>query len=87
MTSVFFTFREDAKEEHRDQVLQRVRDMPGVSKADRLKPDATKPALRRLAYAQIDDKAVVKQVIDAIRKTKGVESAELPAERGLNSDN
>jgi hypothetical protein len=83
LKNVVFTFREGTQEEQRDKVLQRIRALPGVSKADRLKPDATKPVLRRLGYASVADAASADQLVDALRKTKEIESAELPAERGL----
>ncbi len=83
MTNVMFVFRESASEQDQNRIVKRVLSMPGVRAAGRISPNATKPVLRRLWYAEVADQSVAEQVIGSLRASDKVQSAELPAPRRL----
>jgi hypothetical protein len=83
MKSVVFTFNEHASEENQDRMRHRILELPGVRNVGRISPDATKPALRRLWYAEVADQTAASDLVKRLRQQDDVESADLPAERGL----
>jgi hypothetical protein len=83
MNSVMFTFHEHASEETQDQMRHRILGLPGVRNVGRISPDAARPALRRLWYAEVTDRAAASELVTHLRQHEDIQSADLPAERGL----
>jgi hypothetical protein len=83
MKSVVFTFNEHASEENQDRMSHRLLELPGVSNVGRISPDATKSALRRLWYAEVADEKAASDLVTRLRQHDEIQSADLPAERGL----
>ncbi len=83
MTNVLFVFRENASEEEQDRVVREISSTPGVLTAGRISPTATKPAVRRLWYAEVADDSVAQKLVTMLGSNDAIQSAELPAQRGL----
>jgi len=83
MKSVMFTFDERASEENQEQVSHQIQNLPGVHNVGRISPDATKPGLRRLWYAEVADENAASDLVIRLRQHDDIESADLPAERKL----
>jgi len=83
VTNVLFVFRENASEEEQERVVGQILSTPGVLTAGRISPTATKPALRRLWYAEVADNSAAEKLIAMLRGNEAIQSAELPAQRGL----
>jgi cell division protein FtsX len=82
MASIVFAFREQSSEERKDLVRNQILELPGVRTVARISPEATKPALRRLWYAEVsDDEATT--LVTKLREHSDIESAAIPAERRL----
>jgi hypothetical protein len=82
MNSVVFTFREQASEESQDLMRHRILEFPGVHNAGRISPDAKKPTLRRMWFAEVADQKAASDLVRLLRQQGDIESADLPAERG-----
>jgi cell division protein FtsX len=82
MASVVFAFREQSSEESQDLVRNQILDLPGVHTVARISPEATKPALRRLWYAEVSDDEAM-SLVTKLRARSDIESADMPAERRL----
>lgn len=81
MTSVHFTFKEAVSEQVQDDVGETLRS-EGVERVGRISPDAKRPSLRRMWYAEVaDDKAAA--LAAKLSSLGEIELAELPAERKL----
>jgi hypothetical protein len=80
---VLYVFRENTAERDQDRVCGEILAMPNVCAAGRIRPGATNPALRRLWYAEVADDAAANSVLQRLRLRQEIQSAELPAERGL----
>jgi cell division protein FtsX len=83
MKSVMFAFDEQASEENQDRIRNQILNLPGVYNVGRISPNATKPALRRFWYAEVADEAAASNLVTRLREHDDVQSADLPAERGL----
>jgi hypothetical protein len=83
MKSVVFTFQERASEENQDRLRAQILVLPGVRNVGRIKPDATKPSLRRMWYAEVADDAAATDLVTRLRGYDDVQSASVPAARGL----
>jgi hypothetical protein len=83
MSVVVFAFSENASEEDQDRVRTQVLGMPGVRVVARISPDATKPGLRRLWYADVADDRTASDLLKYLRARSDIESADLPAQRQL----
>ena len=83
MKSVVFTFQERASEENQNRLRTQILHLPGVHTVGRIKPDATKPALRRMWYAEVADDAAASDLVSRLRGCDDIRSASVPAERGL----
>ena len=83
MANVFFTFRDQASEEHQDQVRKQILELPGVRTVARISPDAKKDALRRLWYADVSDDGAATDLVTQLRQHENIASADLPATRRL----
>jgi hypothetical protein len=83
MRSIFFNVRPHVGHEGQQSLLQRLADLPGVDRAVALSPHAKNPVTRRMYYAYVDDDADIERVRQQIAGQPEVESADLPAERGL----
>jgi hypothetical protein len=83
MHSVMFTFDEHASEENQNRISNQLLDLPGVYNVGRISPDATKPALRRMWYAEVADETAASDLVTQLRQHDGIKSADLPAPRGL----
>jgi cell division protein FtsX len=83
MKSVTFTFRDQASDEEQGRVRDQILNLPGVHNVGRISPEAKKPALRRMWYAEVADNAAASTLIAHLRDHDDIQSAHLPAERGL----
>jgi hypothetical protein len=83
MKSVVFTFGEHASEERQEQFGLQIQQLPGVQNVGRISPDATKPALRRMWYAEVADEMAASNLVTRLRQHDDIQSADPPAERGL----
>jgi hypothetical protein len=83
MKSVVFTFGEDASEENQERFGLQIQQLPGVHNVGRISPDATKPALRRMWYAEVADESAASNLVTQLRQHDDIQSADPPAERGL----
>jgi hypothetical protein len=83
MKSVMFTFGENSTEANQDRLQAEISKLPGVRNVGRISPDAKKPALRRMWYAEVDDDATASNLATQLRDHEDIQSAETPAERGL----
>jgi len=83
MKSVMFTFGENASDEKQEQVKGQLLGVPGVQNVGRLSPEATKPALRRMWYAEVTDETAASALVTKLRQHDDIKSADLPAPRKL----
>ena len=83
MKSVMFTFGERTPDESQDRMRQKILALPGVHNVGRISPDARKPALRRMWYAEVADDTAASNLVDRLRQHDDIESADLAAQRGL----
>jgi hypothetical protein len=83
MLSVVFTFREQVSEGDQDRMQNRILQLPGVRTVGRIHPNARKPALRRMWFAEVADQTAASDLVRQLRQHEEIESADLPAERGL----
>jgi hypothetical protein len=83
MKTVVFAFDEHASEENQGRMRHQILELDGVHSVGRISPDATKPALRRLWYAEVADQKAASDLVSRLRQHDDIESADLPAERGL----
>lgn len=81
MTAVVFAFREHASEEDQDLVRAQILATPGVQVVARISPDATKPSLRRLWYAEVADERIAIDLMKRLRDRSDIQSVDLPAQR------
>ena len=72
MKSVMFTYGEDATEESQDQIRNQILGLPGVRNVGRISPNATKPALRRMWYAEVMDDAAAADLVGQLRGHKEI---------------
>ena len=82
MKSVVFSFHEHASEQSQDRMRDRILELPGVQNVGRISPDATKPGLRRLWYAEVADQTAAADLVAQLRQHDDIHSADLPADRG-----
>ena len=85
MRSVGFTFNPDVSPEQQDSVLDKINNWVEISLAKRLKPDARKQDILRMAYAYINENA---DTTDIIKRLSGLseidpESISIPTDRHL----
>jgi hypothetical protein len=83
MTNVIFTFAETASEQAQNALGERLMSEQGVHNVGRISPDAKRPALRRMWYAEVSDQKAAMDLTRELNQLNEIESAELPAERGL----
>jgi hypothetical protein len=81
--SVVFTFVEHVSEKNQDQMRDQILVCPGVQNVGRISPNATKPALRRLWFAEVIDDAAAADLVTRLRQNADIQSANIPVERGL----
>lgn len=83
MQSVMFTFKSDVSPERQKAILDEIENWASISKASRLKPDATNPAVLRMAYAYVEDDSRAEEVVKKLSSIKEIDEASLPARRSL----
>ena len=83
MPSVMFAFDEQASEENQNRISNELLNLPGVHNVGRISPDATKPELRRMWYAEVADETAASELVTQLRQHDDIKSADLPAPRGL----
>jgi hypothetical protein len=83
MQCVVFTFREHVSEEGQDQMRHLILEFPGVHTVGRINPASKKPALLRMWFAEVAERAAASDLVRLLRQREDIESADLPAERGL----
>jgi hypothetical protein len=81
--SIFFNVRPDVGQDSQETLLKRLTGLTGVQKAAALRPNSKNAAVRRMYYAQVNDDADIESLREAIASSPEVESADLPAQRGL----
>ena len=85
MRSVGFTFNPDVSPERQDRVLDEINKWAEINLAKRLKPDARKQDLLRMAYAYIKEDANPSEIIRRLSELSEIdpESVSSPTERRL----
>lgn len=83
MKSVVFTFNEHASEEKQDWMRKHILELPGVHNVGRISPGSTKAVLRRMWYAEVADDVAASHLVARLRQKDDIQSADVPAERGL----
>jgi cell division protein FtsX len=83
MKSVSFTFHEQASEQNQDRLRAELLDLPDVHHVGRIKPDATKPALRRMWFAEVVDDEAAASLVQRLRGHDDIQSVNIPSDRGL----
>jgi hypothetical protein len=81
--SIVFTIRAGLDSDERHLVLERVGTFPGVHRAAALSPHAKNPETQRMCYAYVADGADVESIRREIAAQPEVETAAIPAQRGL----
>ncbi|MBV9636080.1 MAG: hypothetical protein JO163_14155 [Methylobacteriaceae bacterium] len=82
MKSIMFSFGDSATEASQDQARAEILGMPGVRNVGRISPEANKPALRRMWYAEVDDESA-DAIVRRLRSKSEIQSADFPALRRL----
>jgi hypothetical protein len=85
MRSVGFTFQPDVSAERQDSILDEINRWDEINSAKRLKPDAQKEDLLRMAYAYLNEHAVSSEIIRRLAELSEIdpESISTPTERHL----
>jgi len=83
MTNVNILFAASATEEERRRVLTEIHGWSEVAAVGFLKEDARNPAVRRMAWAELDDTGALADVLARCQQFDAVESAGQPAARRL----
>jgi hypothetical protein len=81
--SIVFNVRPEVGHEEQAALLSRLGRLPGIARAAALSPNSKNPVTRRMCYAYVRDDADIHAVRDELARLPQVESADLPAERGL----
>lgn len=84
MKSVMFTFGEETPEQLQENLSDHIKQLPGVHNVGRVSPQAKKPELRRMWYAEVASSDAASTLVNQLKQQSGVVSAELPAERTLS---
>ena len=82
MKSVMFNYEDAATEESQDDARAAILALPGVVNVGRVSPQARRPSLRRMWFAEVEDDRA-DAVVDALRAKAEIRSADLPAPRAL----
>lgn len=83
MRTVMFTFRSQVSPDRQEALLEEIGTWEEVTKAGRLKPDAKRADILRMAYAYVEDHADVAALVKRFAALPEVEDASMPAERHL----
>jgi len=83
MRSVMFNFHPAVSPDEQDALLERIGNWETINKATRLKPDAKKPILQRMAYAYVEDDADIEKIVERLNDLPEIESASAPTSRRL----
>jgi hypothetical protein len=83
MRTVMFNFHADVPPQQQETLMAQIGTWDGVHKTACLKPDATRPELRRMCYAYVEDSAEIKTIVERLSTLPEIESAFPPAERRL----
>ncbi|WEX87153.1 hypothetical protein PZN02_003513 [Sinorhizobium garamanticum] len=83
MTDIVFTIRASVSIEQRARVLTKIQAMPDVELAGPIKRDSSSETLQRIHFARLREHSEATSCLSAIRELPEVESANLPARRGL----
>ncbi len=86
MPSIHFTFGADVADDERQRVLDEIRSWNGIATASQLKPESRHPVTARLAYATVSEDANVAELADRIGALGCVDSADVPARRGIATE-
>jgi hypothetical protein len=79
---VVFTIGADIPPDSQDTVVDGVRTVDGVADAFLLAPDSPSPDIQRMGAVAVADGADPGEVVARVQAVPGVESANLPPERG-----
>jgi hypothetical protein len=80
---IFFNMRPEVAPARRQELLSELRSRPDVSVAAAMRPDAKNESFRRMFYADVRDETSAEVVVRHLESQPEVESASVPAERGL----
>jgi hypothetical protein len=83
MRSIVFNVRPEVGNEERTSLLDRLGRLPGIHRAAALSPNSKSAVARRMCYAYVNNDADIETVRDQIARLPEVESADVPAQRGL----
>jgi len=78
-----FNFRPEVSRDEQDALLERIGGWETINKASRLKPDAKKSVLQRMAYAYVENDADIEKIVERLTDQPEIESASAPTARGL----
>jgi hypothetical protein len=83
MRSIVFNVKPGIGRDEQASLLTRLGALPGVERAAALSPNSKSQVTQRMCYAYVNDAADVETVRGQIACQPEIESADLPAERGL----
>jgi hypothetical protein len=85
MRSIMFHIQPGLDESKRASIVKQVRALAGIELANPLRPGAKNDSLQRMFFARVSDQANIEELRRRIANLDQVESAEIPAIRGLPS--
>jgi hypothetical protein len=83
MRAITFNLRPVVGTAERQELLKSLNRLKGVKQAAALRPGSSNAAVQRMCYAQVTDEADIESLRDEIAARPEVESARLPAQRGM----
>jgi hypothetical protein len=83
LRSIVFNVRSGLDTAGRDQLLRHLESWPEIDRAAPLRPGAKSDSVSRMFFAYVSDGADVHRVVQQIEARPEVESASVPAQRGV----
>ncbi len=83
MRSIVFNVRPEIGHKEQAALLTRLRRLPGVDRATCLNPNSKSAVIQRMCYAYVKDDADLESLRRQIGSLPEIESADVPAQRGL----
>ncbi len=84
MKSVMFTYGEQTPDQMQENLSDHIKQIPGVCNVGRISPQAKKPELRRMWYAEVANSDAASTLVNRLKQQSVIVSAEFPAERTLS---
>jgi hypothetical protein len=83
MRAVNFTVRAGVSPERQGELMREIGTWPSIHKASMLRAGAANPAVRQMSYVLLEDDADIDAVVARLAAHPDIESASVPARRGL----